>query len=102
VEVEIRSGVLDALQRVREDALSVDLTLHMCGGLVVKDAIAFPGPSDEEAGFSRLRIGDIDLYWRQRLLVEGALSASVSDRVAPRRLSVRTEGDVFLAEAAYG
>ena len=101
MEIDVHPGVAEALAKVREGSLSVDLTLQMCGGLVIKDAVAYPGPSDEEAGFRVVRVGDLDLYWRQRLLVEGASSASVTERVRPRRLEVRTDGDAFSAEASY-
>jgi hypothetical protein len=100
IDIEIGRGVRRALDRVRERAVSVDLTLRFCGGLVVKEAFAYPGTEDETAGFQCQRVGDLDVYWRQRLVVEGADAAPTS-AVEPRRLTVRVDGDELAAEVAY-
>lgn len=101
MEIDIDSGARRVLADVREGALSVELTLHFCGGLVTKDAVAYPGAEDETAGFRRERVGDLDLYWRQRLVVEGSTPTRVSTQIVPRRLLVHTEDGVLCARAAY-
>ncbi|MCJ7437894.1 MAG: hypothetical protein MUP97_09055 [Acidimicrobiia bacterium] len=101
MDIDIDAGVRRALAEVREGALSVELTLHFCGGLVTKDAVAYPGAEDEAAGFQRERVGDLDLYWRQRLVVEGSTASRVSTEIVPRHLRVRTKDGMLSAQASY-
>jgi len=101
MDIDIDTGARRVLADVREAALSVELTLHFCGGLVTKDAVAYPGAEDEAAGFRRERVGDLDLYWRQRLVVEGSTPTRVSTEIVPRRLRVHTEDGVLCAQASY-
>lgn len=101
MDIEIDATARRVLAQVRETALSVELTLHFCGGLVTKDAVAYPGVEDEAAGFRRVRVGDLDVYWRQRLVVEGSTPTRVSTEIIPQRLEVGTEDGILRAGASY-
>jgi hypothetical protein len=101
MDLRIEASARRALARVRERAVSVDLTLRFCGGLVTKEAVAYPGSEDEGAGFRREEVDDLLLYWRQRLVVDGLDPAQVTTAVVPRRLTVRAGEYQLAAEASY-
>lgn len=99
VRIELQSGVEDLLWRLGENSLTVELTLDF-EGPVQKQAVAFPGASEPSLGFRRVRVGHVDVWWRQRVLL-----ASIEPRVAsvpnPRRLVISRIGQVLSAYATY-
>ena len=99
VRIELGDGVEDLLWRLGEDAVTVELTLDF-EGPVQKLAVAFPGRGEPSLGFQRVRVGSLDVWWRQRILL-----ASVAPRVVtvprPRRLVVGRLGRALVADATY-
>lgn len=98
-QVVLRPGVVDLVQAEEERALTVELTLEF-GCLVVKHACVFAGAGEPENGYSRVRVGDVDVWWRQRLNVPGR-DLSVAPTVRPRRVVVSRVGRALSAEATY-
>jgi hypothetical protein len=99
VNIELEPGVEDLLWRLGEDALTVELTLDF-EGPVQKQAVAFPGGAEPSLGFQRVRVGPVDVWWRQRVVL-----ASMAPRVAsvprPRRIVVGRVGRALSASATY-
>jgi hypothetical protein len=99
VRVELEAGVEDLLWRQGASAVTVELTLDF-EGPVLKQAVAFPGPGEPSLGFQRIRVGSLDVWWRQRLVL-----ASIAPRVAnlprPRRLVIGRLGRALTAQATY-
>jgi hypothetical protein len=99
VRVELRPGVADLLWRMGEQALTVELTLDFEGD-ALKQAVAFPGASDPSLGFQRVRVGDVDVWWRQRF-VFASREPQVTQAVRPRHLVVSRVGRALSAFASY-
>jgi hypothetical protein len=99
VRVELESGVADLLWRLGERALTVELTLDFEGD-VLKNAVAFPGPSEPSLGFQRVRVGEVDVWWRQRLAL-ASREPRVTEKVRPRRVVVSRVGRALSAFASY-
>jgi hypothetical protein len=99
VQVVLEPGVDDLLWRLGEDSLTVELTLDF-EGPVQKQAVAFPGAAEPSLGFQRVRVGHIDVWWRQRVVL-----ASIEPRVTsvprPRRLVIGRVGRALSAYATY-
>jgi len=99
MQVVLRPGVVDLVRGQGEEAVSLELTLEFAG-LVVKHAVAYPGASEPAFGYSRVRVGGIDVWWRQRLVVPGRDSALTAS-IRPRRVVVSRVGRALSAAAAY-
>lgn len=99
MRVELRPGVADLLWRMGEQALTVELTLDFEGD-ALKQAVAFPGASDPSLGFQRVRVGDVDVWWRQRF-VFASREPQVTQAVRPRHLVVSRVGRALSAFASY-
>jgi hypothetical protein len=99
VRVELQPGVADLLWRMGEQALTVELTLDFEGD-EFKQAVAFPGAGDPTLGFQRVRVGDVDVWWRQRF-VFATREPQVTQAVQPRRLVVSRVGRALSASASY-
>jgi hypothetical protein len=99
IPVVLRRGVVDLLRGQGEEAVSIELTLEF-GGLVVKHAVAYPGASEPAFGYSRVRVEDVDVWWRQRLVVPGR-EPVVTTSVRPRRVVVGRIGRALSAVADY-
>jgi hypothetical protein len=99
VRVELRPGVADLLWRMGEQALTVELTLDFEGD-ALKQAVAFPGAGDPSLGFQLVRVGDVDVWWRQRF-VFASREPQVTQAVRPRRLVVSRVGRALSAFASY-
>lgn len=95
----MQPGVTDLLWRLGESALTVELTLDFEGD-VLKNAVAFPGASEPSLGFQRIRVGDVDVWWRQRLAL-ASREPRVTDAVRPRRVVVSRVGRALSAFASY-
>jgi hypothetical protein len=101
MDVVVAPAVRALLEGQKQKAVTVDVTLRFCGGLVTKDAVAVAGTPPEGAGFNHVALdGGLDLFWRQRFDVEGA-DPSVSTRVSPRRVRLTARGPEMHAEASY-
>lgn len=99
MRVELQPGVADLLWRLGESALTVELTLDFEGD-VLKNAVAFPGASEPSLGFQRVRVGDVDVWWRQRLAL-ASREPRVTQAVRPRRVVVSRVGRALSASASY-
>ncbi len=99
MRVELRPGVADLLWRLGEQALTVELTLDFEGD-TLKQAVAFPGASDPSLGFQRVRVGDVDVWWRQRF-VFASREPQVTQAVRPRHVVVSRVGRALSAVASY-
>jgi len=99
VRVELAPGVEDLLWRLGEHALTVEVTLDFEGD-VLKQAVAFPGAGEPSLGFQRVRVGEVDVWWRQRLVL-ASRAPRTTDRPRPRRLVVRRVGRALSASASY-
>ena len=99
MRVELAPGVADLLWRLGESALTVELTLDFEGD-VLKNAVAFPGASEPSLGFQRIRVGNVDVWWRQRLAL-ASREPRVTDAVRPRRVVVSRVGKALSAFASY-
>lgn len=100
MQVEISKRAKLFLEAQAERAVTIDVTLRFCGGLVTKDAIAFTGEPPREAGFNLLSHDGLSLYWRQRFDIENA-DPVISDKVSPKRLHLTMAGSSMAAEASY-
>jgi hypothetical protein len=99
MRVELRPGVVDLLWRLGEQALTVELTLDFEGD-EFKQAVAFPGPAEPSLGFERVRVDDVDVWWRQRF-VFATREPRVTQVVRPRHLVVSRVGQALAASASY-
>jgi hypothetical protein len=99
VRVELQPAVEDLLWRLGEDSLTVELTLDF-EGPEQKQAVAFPGPADPSLGFQQIRVGNIDVWWRQRLVL-ASLEPRVANLPRPRRLVISRLGRALSAHATY-
>ena len=99
VKVVLEPGVEDLLWRLGEAALTVEMTLDFEGD-VQKQAIAFPGAGEPSLGFQRIRVGDVDVWWRQRLVL-ASREARITSTLRPRRLVVGRVGRALSAHASY-
>ena len=99
MRVELRPGVADLLWRMGEQALTVELTLDFEGD-ALKQAVAFPGASEPSLGFQRVRVGDVDVWWRQRF-VFATREPRVTQAVRPHHLVVSRVGRALEAVASY-
>jgi len=99
VRVELQPGVADLLWRMGEEALTVELTLDFEGD-VFKQAVAFPGAGDPALGFQRIRVGEVDVWWRQRF-VFATREPQVTQAVRPRHVVVSRVGRALSAVASY-
>jgi hypothetical protein len=95
----LRPGVADLVRAQGEEAVSLELTLEF-GNLVVKHAVAYPGPSEPDFGYSQVRVGNIDVWWRQRLVVPGRDPVVITS-IRPRRVVVDRVGRALSALAHY-
>lgn len=99
VRIELEPGVEDLLWRLGEQALTVELTLDF-EGPELKQAVAFPGAAEPSLGFERVRVGSVDVWWRQRVVL-----ANTAPRVAslprPRLLVIGRVGQALAASATY-
>jgi hypothetical protein len=100
MDVVVAPAVRKVLDRHGEAAVTVDVTLRFCGGLVTKDAVALPGQPPEGAGFAHVVQDGIDLFWRQRFDIEGH-DPTVESRVVPKKVRLSTRGSEIVAEASY-
>jgi hypothetical protein len=62
--------------------------------------VAFPGAGEPSLGFQRVRVGDVDVWWRQRLVL-ASREAQVTSALRPRRLVVARVGQALSACASY-
>jgi hypothetical protein len=99
VQIVLRPGVADLVRAQGEEAVSLELTLEF-GNLVVKHAVAYPGPSEPDFGYSQVRVGNIDVWWRQRLVVPGRDPVVITS-IRPRRVVVDRVGRALSALAHY-
>ena len=99
IRIVLRPGVVDLVRSQGEEAVSVELTLEF-DGLVVKHAVAYPGASEPAFGYSRVRVEDVDVWWRQRLVVPGR-EPVVTTSIHPRRVVVGRIGRPLSAVADY-
>lgn len=99
MRVVLGPGVVELLRRQGEEAMTIELTLEF-RDLVIKHAVAYPGPSEPAFGFSRLRAGGIDVWWRQRLVVPGR-DPAVTTAICPRHVVIGRVGRALSAVAAY-
>lgn len=100
MDVIVASAVQNLLKRRGEAAVTIDVTLRFCGGLVTKDAVAVAGEPPEGAGFDMIGRDGLALFWRQRFEVEGA-DPVVDSRITPKKLRLRARGSEIVAEASY-
>lgn len=99
MRVELEPGVEDLLWRLGEDALTVELTLDF-EGPVQKQAVAFPGPGEPSLGYERVRVGRLDVWWRQRVVL-ASIEPRVTSLPRPRRLVIGRVGRALSAQATY-
>lgn len=99
MEVEIGRGVADLLWRIGEAALTVELTVDFEND-VAKNAVAFPGASDESLGFQCVEVDGVSVWWRQRFVLAEGLPRVTSD-IRPRRVVVDRVGEALSARAEY-
>jgi len=82
-----------------EAAVTVELTLDFEHD-VTKHAVAFMGPGEPSLGYRCQRVGGIDVWWRQRLVLATREPRVTSD-IRPRRLLVDRVGKALSARADY-
>ncbi|HEV8623444.1 MAG TPA: hypothetical protein VG034_03215 [Acidimicrobiia bacterium] len=99
IRIVLGRGVVDLVRGQGEEAVSVELTLEF-DGLVIKHAVAYPGPSEPAFGYSRVRVENVDVWWRQRLVVPGR-EPVVTTSIRPRRVVVGRIGRALSAVADY-
>jgi hypothetical protein len=99
VGVELEPGVEDLLWRLGANAVTVELTLDF-EGPVLKQAVAFPGPGEPSLGYQRIRVGSLDVWWRQRVVL-ASVEPKVMNRPRPRRLVISRLGRALVADATY-
>ena len=99
IQIVLRRGVVDLVRGQGEKAVSLEFTLEF-DGLVVKHAVAYPGASEPAFGYTRVRVEDVDVWWRQRLVVPGR-EPVVTTAIRPRRVVVGRVGRALSAVADY-
>jgi hypothetical protein len=99
MHIELEPGVEDLLWRLGEDSVTVELTLDF-EGPVQKQGVAFPGASEPSLGFQRVRVGTIDVWWRQRVVL-ASMAPRVANTPRPRRLVIGRVGRALTAHATY-
>jgi hypothetical protein len=99
VHVEFGPGVADLLWRMGEAAVTVELTIDFEHD-VTKHAVAFMGPGEPTLGYRCHRVGDIDVWWRQRLVL-ATREPRVTGDIRPRHLLVDRVGTTLSARADY-
>lgn len=99
MQVELGPGVADLLWRMGEAAVTVELTIDFEHD-VTKQAVAFLGPGEPALGYRCHRVGDIDVWWRQRLVL-ATQAPRVTGDIQPRRLLVDRVGKALSARADY-
>ncbi|HEY3241097.1 MAG TPA: hypothetical protein VGL92_16145 [Acidimicrobiia bacterium] len=99
MKIHLERGVAELVRRLGEKAITVELTLDFEGD-VLKSAVAFAGPSEPSLGYQRVTVGDLDVWWRQRL-VFASREPRVTTKIRPRRLHVSTVGRALAASADY-
>lgn len=99
IRIVLRRGVVDLVRGQGEEAVSLEFTLEF-DGLVVKHAVAYPGASEPAFGYSRVRVEDVDVWWRQRLVLPGR-EPIVTTSIRPRRVVVGRIGRALSAVADY-
>lgn len=99
MEVELGPGVADLLWRLGEAALTVELTLDFEQD-VTKQAVAFPGAAEPSLGYQCHRVGDLEVWWRQRLVLAPGVTR-LSREIRPHRLLVGRVGKALSVEAHY-
>jgi hypothetical protein len=99
VHVELGRGVAELLRREGEAALTVELTIDFEHD-VTKHAVAFVGAGEPAFGYRCHRVGGIDVWWRQRLLL-GERDPRLTGGIRPRRLLVDRIGRALSARADY-
>lgn len=99
LRVDVEAGVEDLLWRLGADAVTVELTLDF-EGPVLKQAVAFPGPGEPSLGYQRVRVGSLDVWWRQRVVL-ASLEPRLANRPHPRRLVIGRLGRALVADATY-
>ena len=107
MRVELAPGVEDLLWRLGEHALTVEVTLDFEGD-VLKQAVAFPGAGEPSLGFQRVRVGEVDVWWRQRLVLasraprttgKGSATATTPSR---RAILARSAPEPRVMKTAWG
>ena len=99
VHVELGPGVTDLLWRMGEAAVTVELTIDFEHD-ATKHAVAFLGAGEPSLGYRCERVGDIDVWWRQRLAL-GPQAPRVTADIKPRRLLLDRVGKALEARADY-
>jgi hypothetical protein len=99
MHVELRPGVADLLWRMGEAALTVELTIDFEHD-ATKEAVAFVGAGEPSLGYRCQRVDDIDVWWRQRLVL-ATRSPRVTAEIRPRRLLIDRVGKSLSARADY-
>ena len=99
MKIDLGPGVVDLLRGLGEESLTVELVIDFEHD-VMKSAVAFPGPGEPSLGYRRHRVGGVEVWWRQRLVL-GFRTPQVSDRIQPRRVVVGRVGSALSAEAQY-
>ncbi len=99
MKIHLARGVVELVRRLGEQAITVELTLDFEGD-VFKSAVAFAGPSEPSLGYQRVTVGDLDVWWRQRL-VFASREPKVTTKIRPRCLHVSTVGQALAASADY-
>lgn len=97
--VEFGVGVSDLLWRLGQTAITVELTIDFEHD-ATKDAVVFMGPGEPSLGYRCQRVDDIDVWWRQRLVL-AAREARVTGDIRPRRLWIERVGQALSARADY-
>ncbi len=99
MHVELGSGVADLLWRMGETAVTVELTIDFEHD-ATKEAVAFVGAGEPSLGYRCERVGGIDVWWRQRLVL-ATRAPRVAAEIRPRRLLVDRVGKSLSARADY-
>ncbi len=99
LRVDLEAGVEDLVWRMGAEAVTVELTLDF-EGPVLKQAVAFLGPGEPSLGFRRIRVGSLDVWWRQRVVL-ASIAPRVTSSPRPRRLVIGRLGRALTAHATY-
>ena len=99
MHVELGPGVSDLLWRMGEAAVTVELTIDFEHD-ATKHAVAFMGAGEPSLGYRCQRVGDIDVWWRQRLVL-GPQPPRITADIRPRRLQLARVGKALEARAEY-
>lgn len=99
MDVEFGRGVTELVAALGEGAMTVEMTLDF-DNLVAKHAVVFPGASQASLGFRCLRVDNVDVWWRQRLLLANG-DLRLSSTVRPRRVVISRVGRALSATLDY-